>query len=155
MSSQNFEADALFSESELDDFGSDKTEANVILDLRERFDKLPMAQRAALAESLLRMDARTIGLDGDPDEHDYVNDALAQFREAELGKVEDATRDAATKCGLCVEEITVGDPVAERQLVWVTPGSNQVQIREELGERAHVACVKRVKEGGSAEAPLF
>lgn len=132
----DFEADTLFSD---DDFGLDKTEANDLLDLRARFDKLAPLHRLPLAEAFIRL----------------ADENLGDLKRQELEKAEDIARAAATKCGLCELEIKADEAVVERQVVWVTPGSNQVQIREDMGERAHATCVKRVKEGGSAEAPLF
>lgn len=135
-----FQAEALFGE---DDFGFDKTEANDLLDLRGRFDKLGTLSRLPLAEAFMRLDK---GL-GDEE--------LMELKRTEIGKAEQTALDAQSRCGLCEESIDENDAVVERQAVWVTPGSNQVQLREELGQRAHAACVKRVKEGGSAEPGLF
>lgn len=133
MSNDHYEADALFDE---DAFGLDKTEANDLLDLRARFDKLSPIDRLPLAEAFIRL-------------------ADEESKRDELEKAEGAAKARSSVCGMCEEELTLEDSVVERQLVWVTPGSNQVQIREEMGERAHTNCVKRVREGGSAEAPLF
>lgn len=135
-----YEADQLFGD---DDFGLDKTEANDILDQRARFDKLDPMRRLPLAEAFMRLDGA------------YSDEAITELKKEELAKAEAAASDAASKCGLCAEEIGTEDAVVERQMVWVTPGSNQVQIREDVGERAHATCAKRVKEGGSAEAGLF
>lgn len=152
MTNENFEAAALFDE---DDLGFDKAEANTLLDLRERFDSLPLSAQASLGEALVRVDARTLEIDGDPDEHDYVDEALTKFKQAELDKAAEVVRGADSKCGLCDRDFEEGDVILERQTVWVTPGSNQVQMREDTRERAHGSCVKRVKEGGSAEPGLF
>lgn len=148
MANEEFEAAALFEEADL---GFDKVEANTVLDIRARFDNLPLAHQRLLAESIIRLSAGTLGLDND----DLVEEALMEYKGQELDRVEELARLAASACGLCEEQIAEDEPVVVRQMVWVTPGSNQVQIREDVGESAHAHCVKRVKEGGSAEAPIF
>lgn len=139
-SSDNPQSDTLFDEIDL---GFDKTEANTLLDLRERFDILPVGGKLAVAEAFIRLDG------------DFDSEALQARKGEELDKAAEAARSAESKCGLCDREFEEGDVILERQSVWVTPGTNQVQMRDDLGERAHGSCVKRVKEGGSAEPGLF
>jgi hypothetical protein len=152
MSTDNYSADALFSD---DDIGFDKTEATAILDLREKFDSLSLPAKAYLGEALMRIDVRTLGFDNGDPAFESTERAIHDFKVTELDKAGEAAKATHSKCGLCENAFEEGDTILERQNVWVTPGSNQVQLREDLSERAHAACVKRVKEGGSAEAPLF
>ena len=153
-SDKQIQADALFDE---DDLGFDKIEANTILDLRERFDSLSLPARASVAEALLRIDARTLGFSiaDEGTAYENVEHTLHELKLSELNKAVEAARTVDSKCGLCDVEFEDGDVILERQSVWVTPGSNQVQMRDDLGERAHASCVKRVKEGGSAEPGMF
>lgn len=132
--------DTLFDEIDL---GFDKTEANSLLDLRERFDSLPVRGKVMVAEAFIR-------LEGDLD-----SGALEARKSEELDKAAESARSAESRCGLCDRDFEDGEVILERQSVWVTPGTNQVQMRDDLGERAHGSCVKRVKEGGSAEPGLF
>lgn len=152
MSDAEYTAGALFEEGDIP--GPDHSEENIVLDMRQRFDALDNDGKIKVAEMLLILDAKKLSMQNATYTPELISARIRMFLNAGLGALEQIVAGRVGKCMYCKESVEE-TPHYDRQIVWVIPGTNQVVDRTESGERAHEACVKRLKEGGSDEEPMF